>query len=66
MISKYSHYSQATLPQTTGRTWEEWVAVLDAGIPRKCGITPVMQYLIDEYRLKPTVARKIAIQYVLS
>jgi len=65
MVNKSSQYSQETLPYTTGRTWDEWVALLDAGIQRKCGITPVMQYLIDEYNLNPTWARKMAIQYVL-
>jgi hypothetical protein len=65
MVSKSHQYSQENLPYKTGRTWDEWVALLDAGIPRKCGINPVMQYLIDEYKLNPTWARKLAIQYVL-
>ena len=56
---------QGNMPYATGKTWDEWVVVLNAGIQRKCGITPVMQYLIDEYKLNPAWARKIAIQYVL-
>ena len=65
MIGKTAQYSQEMLPYMTGRTWDEWVALLEAGIQRKRGITPVMQYLIDKYKLNPAWARKMAIQYVL-
>ncbi len=65
MIVKTPQYSKKTLLYTTGRTWDEWVALLEAGIQRKRGITPVMQYLVDKYKLNPAWARKMAIQYVL-
>lgn len=63
MVSKYEKVE--TLPNATGKSWNEWVDVLNTGIGYKCGVQPVIEYLTTEHALKPTWAQTIACQYVL-
>ena len=65
MVQKAPLCSRAIMPEETGKTWWEWVAILNAGNQRQNGITPVMRYLMVEYKLSARWARTIAIQYVL-
>jgi len=65
MVSKSPLCSRQMMPTATGKTWNEWVDLLDADNQRKKGIAPVMQYMIDKYAVTPGCARSIAIRYVL-
>jgi hypothetical protein len=53
------------MPYATGKTWREWVNLLNAGTETKHNIISVMRYLIFEQKVDPSWARTIAREYVL-
>jgi hypothetical protein len=65
MVSKSPTCSRQMMPTASGKTWPEWVDLLDAANQRKQGIAPVMTYLIEKCAVTLYDARAIAIQYVL-
>jgi hypothetical protein len=65
MVHKSPRHSPDALPQTTGKTWSEWVRILNSSLPQPCGVLPVIQYLQSEYALEPVWAQMIALRYVL-
>lgn len=65
MVSKYPQFSIDGVPHATGKSWNEWERILKSGLQRKCGVQPVIEYLVNEHKLKPNWAQTIACQYVL-
>lgn len=65
MVSKSLVYSHVVMPIATGKTWNEWMNVLNTGTENKREMMAVARYLLDEYKLDPSWARTIAREYVL-
>lgn len=65
MVSKSLLYPHVIMPYATGKTWREWVNLLNAGTETKHNIISVMRYLIFEQKVDPSWARTIAREYVL-
>lgn len=58
-----SKYSKNTMHSATGKSFDEWVAVLNAANQRKQTSSSVRQYLMDVHQLTPAWARTIASYY---
>ena len=65
MVSKSPLYSHVVMPIATGKTWNEWVNVLNAGTDAKREMIAAARYLLDEHKLDPSWARTIAREYAL-
>ncbi len=64
MASKTSRYTQVVMPYATGKTWQEWVSILDADNKSDFDKVPLAHYLIKEHHVDPVWAQTIAKQYV--
>jgi hypothetical protein len=60
---KQPKYSKDTMQQGTGKTYDEWVNLLDVSQQRKQSNASVRQYLMDKHQLSPAWARTIASYY---
>jgi hypothetical protein len=58
-------YSKTTMFDATGKTWDEWQAILDLQKSRKQTHASNMRYLMHEHHLSPAWARTIASYYQL-
>ncbi len=65
MVNHYPKSSIDALPNNTGRSWYEWVNVLNNDPECRCGISPLIEYLMTAYNLDPVCAQTIALEYVL-
>jgi hypothetical protein len=65
MAKKSPVYSHVVMPYATGKTWPEWVNVLNRGAEVKNGLIDVARYLISEHKVDPSWARTIAREYTL-
>jgi hypothetical protein len=58
-------FSKDTMPKFTGKTYDEWVIVLNANNQRKKSLSCIMEYLLKEHGLSAAWARTIASYYIL-
>lgn len=65
MVPKQPIVCLESLPRVTGKDWTEWTRVLALDLPGKCGVLPLIDFLMQRYDLNPTWARLIALEYVL-
>ena len=65
MVNHYPKSSIESLPNFTGKTWNEWVDILSNDPESRCGIPPLIEYLMTAYNLDPECAQTIAIEYVM-
>ena len=58
-------FSKDTMADATGKTWDQWVIILNAHNQRKKSLSCVMEFLLKEHGLSAAWARTIASYYVL-
>jgi hypothetical protein len=65
MVGKSPQYTHLMMPFATGKTWAEWVSVLNADNKAHHDVVPLVYHLMTQYKLELTWARTIAKQYLL-
>jgi hypothetical protein len=65
MVPKQPVVCLESLSSSTGKSWDDWTRVLAVDLPHKCGVLPLIDFLMQRYGLKATWAQLIALEYVL-
>src|SRR5699024_36581 len=55
--------SEAAIRENTGRGWDEWVALIDAGPGREAGHTAIATWVRDEHGVGPWWAQSVTVGY---